>query len=139
MCIKIKQIMLIFVILAFIVLGCDQNIKNTDIEMSDTFLNETRINYFKLNNYDNALNLTGSIKLTSGKIIIKIVSNDSDEIFIENDYIGNSNVNINISDLKNQKNINMVVIGENARNFSLSLNSLQKLTLNREPPQKPEK
>ena len=139
MCIKIKQIMLIFVILAFIVLGCDQNIKNTDIEMSDTLLNETRINYFQLNSYDNALNLTGSIKLTSGKIIIKIVSNDSDEIFIEDDYIGNSNVNINISDLKNQKNINMVVIGENARNFSLSLNSLQKLTLDREPPQKPEK
>ena len=131
-----KSILSMFLILIFPLISCTLDEEQTVIEMSENTLNGSRSKFFQLNNYDNALDLTGYIKLLSGKVIIQIISADSDEIFFYDVYTTNNTINIHIIDLKNQKNINMIITGENANSFSLKFTSVQKLVLDKEHPMK---
>ncbi len=119
-------------------ISCDKDEDTGSIiKMSGSMLNGSQIKFFQLNSYDNALDLSGKIKLASGKIQIQIVSVESDEIFFTNEYSSNSTVEIHIANLNNRKELNMIVTGENAKKYSLNLQSKQKLILDKEKPEKP--
>lgn len=141
----LKVIGSIFLLILFMLIGgCSVTAEETSIVIEfDNFVG-TNEKEFKLNDYDNQLNMGGTVELSSGIVYLSIVGTSSEEELYSYTVTPEDcgKIKIDISDLKDQRNLIFKLTSEVAKDFSIKLNSDQKLVLDKvtpEPSTKPEK
>lgn len=139
---KLKGLFLaIFMGVSIIMVGCSTNITDSKVEISFSNFTGTREKEFSLNSYDNALNMKGSVSLKSGEVSLCIKVKETGEVLYQHiiDASNTGKISIDIDDLNENRNLLFVLESQSAKDFKISLVSEQKLILDKEIPEKPEK
>lgn len=139
---KLKGLFLaIFMGVNIIMVGCSTNITDSKVEISFSNFTGTREKEFSLNSYDNALNMKGSVSLKSGEVSLCIKVKETGEVLYQHiiDASNTGKISIDIDDLNENRNLLFVLESQSAKDFKISLVSEQKLILDKETPEKPEK
>lgn len=136
---ELKAMIFIFcVMVAMVIGGCSFSVDDTCVEVKFSNFTGTKEKEFNLDVYDNELNMSGTVALGAGSVSLSIVAKDSgDELYsLVIKPADSGDVKIDV-DLNDQRNLIFRLTGEAAKDFTLKLNSVQKLVLDVVTPEVP--
>lgn len=136
---SIKSIMLLTLIgISTIMLACSVKFSESKLNMSFSQFTGEKVKEINLNSDDNALSMSGKVKIQSGTVDLFIKVKETDEVLYsytitkEND----GNITIDIPDLNDNRDLLLTLQADSAKDFKLSLTSHQKLNADKEKPEK---
>ncbi len=120
--------------LALMLTGCKASISNSTIDISASDLTGVKEKEIHLNDGINELSMDGKISLKSGSVELYIKSIDTDKILFSETYNADDsgNISIDMDDLDSNIDLVLGINSSNAKNFSLHLESQQKLVRDKE-------
>lgn len=126
------------VVFTMLIVACSFTVEERYIEIKYSNFTGSMEKEFNLNTYDNTLNMSGTLELSDGTVYLSVLAkNSGDELYsLTVTPKDNGKININI-DLNEQRNLLFRVTGENAKDFTIKLNSEQKLVLDKVKPETP--
>jgi hypothetical protein len=125
---KNKWIIILMMACIVVVAGCSVEESDTKINISFSEFKGVYEKEINLNEYDNELNLSGTIKLKAGEILLSIRAKDSGEVLYEQEITEQNagSTKIDIEDLDNNSNLLLTVESQSVENLKISLTSKQK-------------
>lgn len=135
-------VVIVFVLsICSLLIGCSVAINDTKVNISFSEFTGTKQKEFNLNSNDNSLNMSGNISISSGTVDLYVKVKETEEVLYSHtvNKSDSGDINIDILDLKENKNLLFILEAKSAKNFKINLTSQQKLVLDKETPTRPEK
>lgn len=116
--------------------GLIENTSDSVIDVNFSNYNGIKEKEIFLNSDDNELNLNGTIKIKNGEVELYVKVKDTNKILYSKEFTSkeNRNINIDIDDLEENKDLMLVLEVKNVEEMKLQLTSKQKLVRDKEVP-----
>lgn len=134
---KFKLAIGLGVMMLLSLVGCTETISESVIDINFSSYSGTKKNEIFLNSDANSLNMDGTISMKSGKVVLYVKEQGTNEILYSQEYtsVNNGNISIDIDDLDGNRDLVFELQANKAEGFKLYLTSQQKLVRDKEAPE----